>query len=228
MAKKLDNTEEKIVAVEEALGKTEQFIEKNQKLLTIVIGLAIVFVLGFFGYNKLYVSPMDEEAQSQMFMAEMYFQQDSLDKALYGDGNYLGFIDIIDEYGITKSANLANYYAGICFLNKGEFDTAIDYLEDFSSDDEVLAPMAVGAIGDAYAEMENFEKAASKYLAAANLRENEFTTPTFLFKAGHAYAFANNYKKALPLYERIKKDFNLSTEGRDIDKYIAHAKSMAK
>ncbi|MCK4639195.1 MAG: tetratricopeptide repeat protein, partial [Bacteroidales bacterium] len=110
MAKKKDKTEEKIVAVEEVLGRTEQFIEKNQKILTIIVGIIVVLILGYFGYKKFYLAPLEKEAQSQIFMAEMYFEQDSLNRALYGDGNYLGFLDIIDEYSSTKTGNLANYY----------------------------------------------------------------------------------------------------------------------
>jgi len=97
MAKKVDKTEQQMIAVEEALSRTEVFIEKNQRLLMIVIGVVVVAVLAFYGYKRLYVAPMEEEAQSQMFMAERYFEIDSLNLALYGGGNYLGVIDIIDE-----------------------------------------------------------------------------------------------------------------------------------
>ncbi len=227
MAKKTDKTEDKIVAVEEALSKTEQFIENNQKTLTIIISVIILIVLGFFGYKKFVVQPQEKEAQSQIFMAEMYFQKDSLDKALYGDGNYLGFVDIVDQYSITKTAKLANYYAGMCLLKKGEFEGAIDYLENFSVDDHIIAPMALGAIGDAYSELKNFDKAVSYYLDAANKDNNEFTSPTFLFKAGLTYEILNDYKNALKVYQRIQDDYKSSSEARDIEKYIARAKQIA-
>lgn len=227
MAKKIDKTEDKIVAVEEALGRTEQFIENNQKTLTIIISVIIIIVLGFFGYKKFVVHPMEKEAQSQIFMAEMYFQKDSLDKALYGDGNYLGFIDIVDEYGITQTAKLANYYAGICLLKKGQFEDAISYLKDFSVNDHIIAPMALGAIGDAYSELKDFDKAASYYMNAANEDNNEFTSPTFLFKAGLTYEILKDYNNALKVYQRIQDDYKNSSEARDIEKYIARAKQIA-
>lgn len=227
MAKKIDKTEDKIVAVEEALGRTEQFIENNQKILTIIVSVIVVIILGFFGYKKFIVQPQEKEAQSQIFMAEMYFQKDSLDKALYGDGNYLGFIDIVDEYGITKTAKLANYYAGICLLKKGEFENAIDYLKNFSIDDHIVAPMALGAIGDAYSELKNFDKAASYYEDAANKDNNEFTAPAFLFKAGLTYEILKDYNNALKVYQRIQDDYKTSTEARDIEKYITRAKQIA-
>jgi tetratricopeptide (TPR) repeat protein len=228
MAKKIDKTEERIVAVEEAFSKTEQFIEKNQKIILIVMGAIILVVLGYFGFKRLYLAPREKEAQSQMFMAEKYFEMDSITKALKGDGNYLGFLDIIDQYKFTKSANLSHYYAGICYLKKGEFQNALDQLSDFSSGDELVAPMAIGAMGDAYMELNNSDKAIHYYLKAADKRKNDLTSPTFLMKAGMAYELAGKNDLALKTYMRIKTEFPRTTEGREIDKYIARLNGTVK
>ncbi|TSA25788.1 MAG: tetratricopeptide repeat protein [Bacteroidetes bacterium] len=224
-AKKVDTkkTEERIHSVEEALSKTEAFIEKHQKIILIFVGVVIVVVLGFFGFRKYYLEPKEKEAQGQMFMAEMYFEQDSLTKALHGDGNYLGFLDIIDQYGLTKSANLANYYSGICYLKLGDYEQAIDYLKDFSGSDKVAAPMATGAIGDAYMEMGDVDRAISYYKKAADERDNDLTTPMFLMKAGISYEIQGDYRHALELYKRIKKGYPRSFEGVQIDRYIKFA-----
>ncbi|MCF8230472.1 MAG: tetratricopeptide repeat protein [Bacteroidales bacterium] len=227
MAKKSERAGDRLVAVEGALSSTEQFIEQNQKIITIVVGIIVVIVLGYFGYKKFYLAPMNKEAKSEMFMAELYFQKDSLNKALLGDGNYPGFIDIADQYGSTKAGNLANYYAGIIYLKQGDFETAIDYLQDFESEDQVIGPMALGAMGDAYIELGEPEKAVNYYLKAANTHINEFVTPIFLMKAGWAYEENGNYDKALRIYKRIKKDFNRSNEARDIERYIERAEAMA-
>ena len=228
MAKKIDKTEERIVAVEEAFSKTEQFIEKNQKLILILVGAIIIVVLGYFGFKRLYLAPREKEAQSQMFMAEKYFETDSLTKALKGDGNYLGFLDIIDQYKFTKSANLSHYYAGICYLKKGEFQNAIDQLSDFSSGDEMVAPMAIGAMGDACLELNNTDKAIDYYLKAADKRKNDLTSPMFLMKAGMAYELEGKNDLALKTYMRIKIEFARTNEGRDIDKYIARLNGLVK
>ena len=228
MAKKIDKTEERIVAVEEAFSRTEQFIEKNQKIILIVVGAIILVVLGYFGFKRLYIAPREKEAQSQMFMAEKYFEMDSLTKALKGDGNYLGFLDIIDQYKFTKSANLSHYYAGICYLKKGEFQNAIDQLSDFSADDELVAPMAIGAMGDAYMELNNTDKAIDYYLKAANKRKNDLTSPMFLMKAGMAYESAGKNDLALKTYMRVKTEFARTNEGREIDKYIARLNGLLK
>lgn len=224
MAKKNDNTEEKIQAVEEALSKSEIFIERNQKLLAIVLGGIALLVLGYFGYQRFVLMPKEKEAQSQMFMAERYFEQDSLRLALNGDGSYPGFLGIIEDYGGTKSAKLAQYYAGIIYLNQGQFQEAIDHLEKFKTKDVMLAPMAKGAIGDAYLELGKNTEAAEQYLEAADTYENEFTTPAFLQKAAWTYEIAGNNEKALEVYDRIRIEYPYSAESREVEKSIARLK----
>lgn len=231
MAKKNEKNvkaEENILAVEEALSSTEQFIEKNQKLIVIIISALIIVVLAYFGFNRFYLTPKQETAQNKIFMAEKYFEMDSLDKALNGDGMNPGFLQIIDDYGLTKSAKLAHYYAGLIYLNKGDFKSAINHLEKFKSKDYILKAMAIGAIGDAYMELGDNEKAVKNYLKAANLNTNEFSTPTFLMKAGMAYEFMKNYPEALKIYENLKKEYPRSNEGREMDKYIARVKGLAE
>jgi tetratricopeptide (TPR) repeat protein len=224
MAKKKAKAEENILAVEEALSKTELFIEKHQKIIYIVVGIVVVAALIFFGYKKLYLAPKEKEAQSQMFMAEKYFDNDSLQLALNGDGNYLGFLSIIDEYGMTKTGNLAKYYAGISYLHLGDYNKAIDYLQRFKGRDVMVSSMALGAIGDAYLQLEQTRQALDYYLKAADDHNDDFTTPLFLMKAGQVYESLGDYHSALQLYERIKKDYRKSFEYRTIDKYIGRAK----
>ncbi|MCF8297074.1 MAG: tetratricopeptide repeat protein [Saprospiraceae bacterium] len=226
MAKKKEQAEDNLLAVEEALSKTEQFIEKNKNLLTYIILGIIIIVLGYMGFKKFILAPKEIEAQAQMFVAEQYFEKDSLQLALYGDANLnAGFIQIIDDYGITKSANLANYYAGICFLKLGDFNSAIDYLEDFDSDDMIVAPMAEGALGDAYLELGSTEEALDHYLEAAELSENNLTSPMFLLKAGWTYELLGKNEKAVEVYKKIKREFPNSYEAREgkMEKYITRA-----
>jgi tetratricopeptide (TPR) repeat protein len=223
MAKKKNVQPDSFESVENALSKTEQYIEDNQKSLTIIVAAIVVIVGGYFGYQKFYVNPMENEAQSQMFVAEQYFEKDSFNLALYGDGNYFGFIDIIDEYGVTKAANLANYYAGISYLHLGDYEAAIDYLKGFESDDHIISSMALGAIGDAHSELGELENAISFYIKAANNNSNDFTTPIYLMKAAQVYESLEDFSKALDIYDRVKEEFPRSNEARHIDKYITRA-----
>ena len=228
MVQKTDKTEEKLHVVEETLSRTEHFIENNQKLL-INIGIAIVaVVLGFYALRNYYIIPREEDATAQMFMAQKYFDQDSIKLALNGDGNYPGFIQIIDDYKWTKAANLSHYYAGVCYLKQGKFQDAVDQLKSFSGKDELVAPMAKGAIGDAYMELGQTDKAVSEYEAAANMRDNKFTTTVFLQKAAFAYEELKNYDKALELYNQIKTKYPNSMEAAEVDKYIAKINTLQK
>ncbi len=225
MAKKKDTTEERIVAVEEALSKTEQFIEKNQRIITYVIGGLIVITLLVFGYRKFISLPKEKAAQKALYMPQLYFEQDSLSLALNGAGESLGFLGVIDDYGSTDAGNLAHYYAGICYLNLGDYEEAIRHLKDFSGDDLIVPGMAKGAIGDAYMQLGDVDEAIRYYTQAASENENEFTSPTFLLKAGWACEVNKDYSRALEMYERIKLEFPKSREARDIDKYVARAKA---
>lgn len=226
MAKKKNQDEEVIVDVQEVYSKTELFIEENKNPIVGVVLAIAILVGGYFAYTKLYLGPLQDEANEEMFMAEKYFNQDSMNLALYGDGVNYGFLEIIDNYGATKAGNLARYYAGISYLRIGQFEAAIAALEDFDKEDEVIGTIAVGAIGDAYMELGDLNKAASNYEKAANRRENDFTSPIYLKKAAQTHELLGEYDKAVELYKKIKVDYTTSTEALDIDKYIARAEAF--
>lgn len=216
--------EDNLQDVESALTRTEQLIEENQKLLSVIIGVAVAVVVIYLGFSKFYMQPKQKEAKEQMFMAEYYFQTDSFNLAINGDGNYLGFLDIIDSYGMTKSANLAKYYTGISYLKLGEFEQAITYLDKFESEDILVAPVAEGAKGDAYLELGENNKALSQYKKAYQFSENELTSPVYMLKAAALLETMGKNNDALAIYTELKEKFPNSNEGRNIDKYIARAK----
>jgi tetratricopeptide (TPR) repeat protein len=226
MAKKSKVSDPKgLKNVEETLSRTEQFLENNYKnLLTGLI--IIVLLVGVFWLSRIILGNRQEEAQAQMFQAERYLEMDSLSLALYGDGNYLGFIDIARNYKLTNSGNLARYCTGICYLNLGEYENAIDYLQKYRKKDRIIGSLAIGAIGDAYVEMDLLDKGVEKYIEAAEYADNSFNTPIYLMKAGEIYELSGNYAEALKAYERIEDEYPLSTEGLTIDKYIARVKVL--
>ena len=224
MAKKKQVSGTGIEGVEGALTRTEQFIEDHQKWIIRIITGILVLVVVFIGTKRFYLHPLDDEAHAQMFVAEHYFEIDSFNLALYGDGNYSGFLQIIDDYGITKAANLCYYYAGISFLKLGQFEDAIDYLQHFKSKDKMVAPIATGAIGDAYVELGEMDKGLNHYLKAASLSDNNFTSPMFLMKAGLVYENLGDFKKAMAVYERIRKDFPDYSRQHNIEKYITRTR----
>jgi tetratricopeptide (TPR) repeat protein len=224
---KKDVNPQTISNVEETLTRTEQFLEENYKTLLIGLGVIVVLV-GLFWLGRLYLGKKNDEAQSQMYQAERYFEMDSLNLALNGDGNYLGFLDIIKDYKLTNAGNLARYNAGICYLHLGKYQEAIDFLDKYSKKDKVLGSLAIGATGDAYVELGDLDKGVSKYLEAAEFGMNSFNTPLFLMKAAELYELTGKYSDALKVYERIESDYPESTEGSTIDKYISRVKLLIK
>lgn len=210
----------------EKLTKTEQFLEQNRKIVIAVIGGLAVIVSAFFLY-RYYVSNQNNQAQIDMFQAVYYFEADSLQKALNGDGNNYGFLDIIDNYGITKTANLANYYAGVSYLKLGEYQKAIDFLSGFSSDDLVVQSRAYGLIGDAYMELGDYHEAAGYYERAANHKPNQYLSPLYLIKAATAYEKLTDFEKAAGCYGTIIDKYPESSEFNNARKQRARLEGLA-
>ncbi|HJH59877.1 MAG TPA: tetratricopeptide repeat protein [Bacteroidetes bacterium] len=212
-------------SIESTLSKTELFIENNQKTLLVIVAIVVVLVVGFFGVKKFYLEPRENDAQQAIYHAEQYFENDNFANALNGDGNNLGFADIVSEYGNTKTGNLAKYYAGVCCLKTGDFNKAIEYLKSFKGKDQLVTPLALGNIADAYLELGKVAEAASYYEKAANISKNSFTAPNMLLRAAMTYEMLGNYQKAISLYQQLKSEYPNSNEAFSIEKNIANAET---
>jgi tetratricopeptide (TPR) repeat protein len=213
MAKKEENKsviENQEVLQEKVLG-FESWLERHPKTISAIVGVLLLAVAGYFGFNY-YKDSQDAEAQKEMFQAVYYFEADSLKLALNGDGNNLGFIDIIDEYKFSNAANLAHFYAGVCYMKQGNYDAAILYLQDYSSNDLLVQPRAYSLIGDAYMELQKYEDAVKYYNKASDYEPNKFYTPTYLMKAAVAYEKLNQKDKAKEAYDKIITEFWDSAE----------------
>jgi len=230
-------TAEVFNTLDETASRSEQFVIKHQKSIFIILGLVVASILGYLAYQKYVKGPQEKVAADELAFPKAYFEDaitnsvavDSLlTLGLNGaDGKY-GFVDIASEYSGTKAGNLANYYAGISYLKLKNYKDAIDYLEDFSSEDELLGPTAKGAIGDAFADINQPEDALDYYLKAADLRDNNFSTPLYLFKAANTALDLGKNSKALDLFNKIKKEYPNSQEAKNIDIYINKAKFASK
>lgn len=227
-------TAEVFNTLDEGASRTEAWVEKNQKFILGFIGIVAVCVLGYLAYEQFIQKPKETEAMNEMFQAQSYFEQavngtasDSLYKlALNGGEGKYGFIDIADEYSSTKAGNLANYYAGMSYLNTRDYQKAIDYLDDFKSDDAILAPLAKGGIGDAFAQLDQNEEALKYYEEAATMRENDFTAPRFLLKAGVMALKVGKKDKALKHFTEISEVYPNSSEASKAVVYTGEAEAM--
>ena len=228
MAKKVEHHKNELLENPEALAHTlegaENWAERHSKLFFGIIAAVALGVAGYFGFTY-YKDKQNLEAQNQMFQAVHYFEQDSLNLALNGDGNALGFIDIIDDYGITEAANLAHYYAGSAYLKKGDYNAARLYLEDFSSNDLLVQARAYSLLGDTYMEEQKFDQAVELYLKAASYKANKFFSPAYIMKAALAYEKLNQNDKAKEMYDKIINEYQDSAEYGDAKKYKAKLES---
>ena len=226
MSKKKDTSNDNpIENIETTLTKSEQFIEKNQKKILYVITALVLIVGLYWAYVKFYKAPRENEAKTQIAFAQRAFEQDSFNLALNGNMNSTGFLGVIDDYSGTKAANLARYYAGVCYMNLGDYDNAINYLDDFSTDDLLLGSEKYGMIGDAYVQKDMLEEAAKYYeKATSDDYKNDLTTPIYLKKLGLVYERLGKYDKAYAAYEKIYKEHHQSQEAITIEKYMERAK----
>lgn len=218
--------------LDETANKTEEFIAKNQNVILSVIGGIAIVVVGYLLYNKFVSGPAEDEAASDMFQAQKYFQQavdapqanDSLYKlSLNGGEGKQGFIDIAKNHSGTDAGNIANYYAGMALLNTKQFQKAIDYLSQYKSDDAYTNALALGAIGDANSELKKTEEALSFYVKAAESNANELTAPRFLLKAGQLAFSLGKKADALKYFTEIKEKYEDSPEAQNIDALIGMA-----
>ncbi|WP_034044461.1 tetratricopeptide repeat protein [Wocania ichthyoenteri] len=228
-------TAEVFNTLDETASKTEAFVAKNQKYIFIIIGIVAAVVLGSLAYKEYIAKPKQLNAMNDMFQAQKYFDQavngvakDSLfNLALNGGEGKFGMLDIIEEYSGTPSANLASYYAGTAYLKLKDYKNAVEHLSNFKSDDEILAALAKGNIGDAFVQLDQKEDALSYYEQAAKLRNNEYTTPMYLHKAGIIALDLGKADKALAFFKTIKEDYSNSTEAANVDVFIGKAQVLA-
>ncbi len=220
-----EQQEEKNIEVNGFIAKTEQYIQQNKKKLTIIATVAVVVALAIWAYVALVAQPRQVRAAEDMFAAEQWFNEGNFEQALNGNDQYMGFSDIIDEYKCTKSGNLAKYYAGICQLNLGQYNEAIDLLKSYKGKDAFTGAEALMLIGDAYAELENAADAAKYYEKAAAKADNFIVSPTALWKAGMMYLQLDNNDAAVKAFQQIKDNYPESPEYSEADKYIAYAQN---
>ena len=228
MAKKEKNTGKEI-EVDEILSRSEQFIDKNKKMLIAATVAIVVLVGGYLAYHYGYQAPQERKGETAIFKGEQYFAKDSFNVALRGNGaDYIGFEEIVKKYKGTNVGNLAKAYAGICCYRLGELPEAVNHLKSFSSNDQNVSPTIIGMIGDCYVNMDKVSEGISYFEKAASKASNDLISPIYLKKAGIAYENLKQYDNAIKAYTTIKEKYHSSLEAADIDKYITRAQILSK
>lgn len=201
-------------------------ITSKQKPLLYGLGIIALLAAGIYYLTQIYLPEQEVEAQEAMFMAQIHFENENFDKALNGDGKNKGFNYIKDNYSFTKAKSIASLYAGICNLNLGKYDKAIDDLKGYSSDVPEIQATAYSALGDAYAEKNNLKEAVSYYEKASKETKNAILAPRLAFKAAKAYEVLKDYPKALETFKYVKSEYPSSQEANMADIYIAKVENQ--
>jgi tetratricopeptide (TPR) repeat protein len=218
MAKKTKEEEIRQQNVAEAVSKTEQFFKENGKIIYGCVLAVLIIAIAILAYNRFILQPKKAQAQDQMVRAEQWFEAGEYELALNGDGNDLGFEDIIDQFG-AKGGQSVYMYAGVAKLHLGEYDEAINYLKKYKGEDPILLSRAQSCIGDAFVGKEDYNTAITWFEKAAKTADNVYAA-AYLLKAGIAAEALGNTDKALAYYKEIKDKWANAPEASEIDKYI--------
>lgn len=203
------------------LDNVQVMYEKNKKAINTTVTVVLLVVVAVFAYLKLYKAPREDKAATAISFPQRYFQADSMRLALQGDGQHQGFLKIEKKYDGTKAANLAHYYAGVCYLHMGDFNNAIKQLKDFDGKGTMVQYAAWGALGDAYMESNKIQDGIAAYEKAAGNKDDQILTPLYLLREGMAYEMNNQSDNAKKAYTRIRDEYPQSIQARDMDKYLA-------
>ena len=212
-------------ALAEQINKSEEFVKKNKTVIggaVAVVALAIVAIAYFSSTS----GEKEFEAQLELYPTQHYFDQDSLDAVINGSNGASGALDVAEEYSGTKAGNLANFYAGVAFLKKGEYDQAIESLKKFKSSDLLIQARAYSLVGDAYMEKNELANAIEFYQKAVDYKQNESYTPRYMLKLALAQELNNQLAEAVKTYETLEKEFPKSTEVTNAKKNKAKVKAQ--
>jgi len=225
MAKKVAKAPTQVEAnVSEIFSKSEKFIETYKNHIIIAVAAVILIVVAILGIRQYYYLPKEKEAQAAIFPGENLLAGQQWELALNGNGtDYIGFLGVIEDYGITKTGKLANAYAGICYYHLNKPEEALSYLKKFNSNDKLITPMVKGLIGDCYIDLGDVAKGIKYFNQAASKASSEFLSPIYLKKAGIAYEGIFDYANAVKMYQTIKNNYPNSQEASEVEKYIERA-----
>lgn len=223
------NVKEKNV---ENLNSKEAFFVKYQKPILIAVAAIILIIAGIFLYKNFVSGPREAEASTAIAKGQEFFANQEYEKALKGEGNYKGFVKLAADYSSTDAGNLANLYAGLCYANLNKWQDAVKYLDAFStSDDAMISPAAIAALGNAYAHLQQLDKAVDNLKKAASMADkqaaegiNNSLSPTFLLQAAQILESQGKKAEANTIYQDIKKKYVAAPISNEIDKYIERTK----
>ncbi len=221
-----EKEKDELEKMNEALSKSEQFIEKHQKALLIGLAVIVVIIGAIVGVRRFYFEPREKKAEVAMYQAVLAFENDSIDLAINGNEYFMGLQAVADKYGSTDAGKLANAYLGLAYYEKGEYETAIEYLSDFSAKKEyLLTPALSSRIGDCLVELDRFEEAIPYFVEAAQKADNDVYAPIYLQTAANVCEELGNTAEALEYYQEIQSKYPVYYDNNGIERYVKRTES---
>ena len=216
------NQQQAAPTMEESLNQSEAFFLKYKKAIIGAVIAIVVIIAGVILYTTYVSGPKEINASTAIAKGQEYFAAADFEKALNGDSaSFKGFVKLADEYSSTAAGNLANLYAGLCYAKLDKWEDAVKFLENYDgSDDQMISPAAEGALGNAYAHLNQLDKAVSHLKKAAEKADNNSLSPTFLIQAGEILESQGKNDEALKLYQTVKEKYFNSMAFQTIDAYI--------
>ena len=216
------NQQQAAPTMEQTMNQSEAFFLKYKKAIITVVVALIVIIVGAVLYKTYIAEPREQQASTAIAKGQQYFEKGLFQQALEGDSTgYKGFAKLADEYSTTAAGNLANLYAGLCNAQLGKWEAAVKFLEAYDlSEDAMVSPAAMGALGNAYAHLNQLDKAVSTLKKAAEKADNNSLSPTFLIQAGQILESQGKNDEALKLYQTVKEKYFNSMQYQTIDGYI--------
>lgn len=220
-------------SLDDGSSKTQVWVEKNQNKILTIVGLVVIVLASYYAYTNFVIEPNEINAANEIYFSQQKYEEaltsenDSIfDIALNGENDNLGFIELADRFSGTKAGNLANYYMGMIYLKKNDYQNAIKYLSNFKSNDIMLSSISVGSIGDAFSELNQYEEAYEFYTKAHEVSENNYTTPIYLFKSAIVALELGKFSSAFDNFTKIKFEYSESLQAKNIDVYISKAEAL--
>ena len=204
------------------VNKAKGFWEKSSRPIIYIASAIILLVGGYYGYQMLYAKPAQQKAADALWHAQQYFEADSTKLALNGDGQFPGFVKVASTYGGTKAGNLAKFYAGVCYLKLNDYNKAVSYLKDFSTEAKEVQAIAYSRLADAYSELNKNQEAVQFYDKAGHYYpEHESLSAENLFRAALKSEILGKNDDAIKYYKEIKEKYGRNDRGYQVDKYLA-------
>ena len=217
--------QEQLLNVEEAVSRSEAFINKNKKIISALLAVIVLVVAGSVLVSNYVIKPREQKAAEALFAGEKYFRNGDYETALNGDAyEFAGFVAVADEHGSTKAGKLAKAYAGLSLAHLGRYEEAIPMLESFKGNDAMVAPSVVAALGNCYAQIGDEAKAAATLVKAAQMADNNLLSPAYLIQAGQIFEKLGKKADALKAYQEIKDKYYGSNQAVEIERYIERVK----